>query len=84
MTSSCNFACDDKKTLKISIKIEILSRAVEYAVNLNIEGSNSTGWWACFLFHLFLLPFISEMSLIRSLKEVHLQVCAVKAIKMNA
>ena len=49
-----------------------------------VLGSNSTGWWAFFLFHLFLLPFISEMSLIRSLKEVHLQVCAVKAIKMNA
>ena len=52
--------------------------------NREVVGSNPLGRWAFFYFYLFLLSFTSALSLIRSLKEVHLLLCVVKARKMDA
>ena len=58
------------------------STVVEYTLHYQeVLGSNPAGCWAFFSFsYLFLLSFTSRVSF----KEVHLQLCVVKAIKMEA
>ena len=53
------------------------STVVEHTpCNQDVMGSNPSWCWAIlFFFNLFLLSFNSGVSLIRSLKEVHLKLC---------
>ena len=61
-------------------KGRVCSTAVEHSPHyLEVVGLNPAGCCLC----LFLLSFTSGVSCIRSLKEVHLYLCVVNAIKIG-
>ena len=58
------------------------STAVEHTpFNLEVEGSTPIGHISSSCFDLFFLSFTSAVSLIRSVKEVHIQLCVVQAME---
>ena len=65
--------------------ISSCATAVEHTpCDQEVVGSNPAEYWAFFFFYLFLLSFTSGVSYIRSLREVHLLLCAAKTLKMDA